>query len=90
MVLPIFWCSRFVLLSHQHAASDYHLHSRREAPLLQQFLLEQNPLLNVGIADSLSSLTEAVHRFDGNVRIISFLAETIVPATLLSQLQITP
>jgi methionyl-tRNA formyltransferase len=66
------------------------LTARREAPLLQQFLLEQNPFLSVGIAHNLSSLTAAINRFDGNVRIISFLAGTIVPAALLSQLRITP
>ncbi len=66
------------------------LTARREAPLLQQFLLERNPFLSVAIAHNLSSLTAAVDRFEGNVRIISFLAGTIVPAALLSRLRITP
>ncbi len=66
------------------------LTARREAPLLQQFLLQQNPFLSVGIAHNLSSLTAAVDRYEGNVRVISFLAGTIVPATVLSRLRITP
>ncbi|NOX82825.1 MAG: hypothetical protein GXP06_07545 [Alphaproteobacteria bacterium] len=66
------------------------LTARREAPLLQQFLLEQNPFLRVGVAHNLPSLTAAVDRYEGNVRVISFLAGTIVPAALLSRLRITP
>ncbi len=66
------------------------LTARREAPLLQQFLVERNPFVTVAIAHNLSSLTAAVDRYDGNVRIISFLAGTIVPASLLSRLRITP
>ncbi len=66
------------------------LTGRREAPFLQQFMLERNPFLAVAVAHNLSSLTSAVDRFDGNARLISFLAGTIVPSALLSQLQLTP
>ena len=52
--------------------------------------MEREPSLNIIAAHSVSELTEAVWRTDGNARLLSFVTDVIVPRDLLSRLHLTP
>lgn len=66
------------------------LTGQREAPFFREFLLTRNPDLAVFSADNLRDLRHLVESCSGQVRLLAFLTDIIVPADLLAQLTITP
>lgn len=66
------------------------LSGRREAPFFEEFLLARNPRLKIFAAHDKEDLASAIDGTGAATRLIAFLTDVIVPARLLTRLNLTP